>query len=176
MVLHFECKVQPLYGNSEIEAFVKKTVIEKRGISADEYYFLQEDVKEIIYPQTIYVVDLNKDNIPEYIVPYQCGAVGNCSYVIFADHPPRILGEIGAEYIIFTPVKDKWPDIMVYGHMGAADGAVGGYIFTEGKYVNNPDINFSVIDGVDKRGKVVHTWTDFFKKIGPVKCECEKGK
>jgi hypothetical protein len=170
IVLAYECTVNPLYGNAEIEAFVKNTIIKRRKQDLPNYDKLESEGNLHFGTDRIYIVDLNKDNSPEYIVPFDCGGTGNCSFLIFADHPARILGEINAEYIIFEPQANKWPDIMEYGHMSAGEGVIYGYTFKDGQYQEDPKVHYEVYDSID--GKT-HTKTDFFKQLGPVKCECE---
>ncbi|HNQ77314.1 MAG TPA: hypothetical protein PK747_07360 [Acidobacteriota bacterium] len=173
MVLEYQCSVAPMYGNAEMETFARNAIIQRRKRELPNYDKLEKEGNLYFGSDRIYIVDLNKDNSPEYIVPFICGGTGNCNFIVFADHPPRILGEIGAEYIIFTPATDKWPDIMIYGHMTAGEGVIYGYTFKDGRYQEDPKVHYEVSDSYD--GKI-HTKTDFFKKIGPVKCECEKGK
>ena len=134
---------------------------------------MDKKVRATIYPDKIYIVDMNLDNLPEYIVPISCGATGNCTYIIVTNGPPRIIGEIGAELIIFKPSKKGWPDITVYWHMGAGDGIVWSYTFKDGQYQETPEVHYEVSDSHE--GKK-YTKTDFLKSIGPVKCDCGEGR
>jgi len=173
VVLHFRCKVRPIYGTKDLESLVKKTIREKRVEDQFNSATVSDEIRDIVMPSTIYIVDLNNDSSPEYIVPVDCGAVGNCHYVIFADHPARVIGELWAEYIIFTPQSGQWPDIITYCHETARDGAVARYVSDNGFYKVESDR--CVREPLGQEGKPADTYNQFMKEMGGVRCTCDGG-
>ena len=49
--------------------------------------------------------DLNNDGKPEYFVPLDCGATGNCNWGVFALKPARFLGTVNGQYIYIYPIS-----------------------------------------------------------------------
>ena len=171
VVLSYKCMVNPLYGTKEMERLAlgyRKLVKGKQMPFTTEYDV--KKVESIIYPDRIYVVDLNRDQMPEYIVPVQCGATGNCLYYIFADHPARYIGEIYAQYIIFEPLAGEWPVITTFCNLGAMEGDITVYKFKNWKY--EKESSLTVVDGIDKNGKQIDTLSPFLKEMGDEHCEC----
>ncbi len=85
-------------------------------------------------PDRAFPFDLNHDGKPEYFVPLDCGAVGNCTWAVFALSPTRFLGNVNGQYIFVHKRAGGWPVIVTYGHLSAMEGALGTYVFTRGRY------------------------------------------
>jgi hypothetical protein len=83
-----------------------------------------------------FAFDLNGDHKPEYFVPLDCGATGNCHWGIFALRPTRLLGLIGGEYIFVHKRAGRWPRIIAYGHLSVAEGSLRTYRFNKRSYVS----------------------------------------
>lgn len=79
--------------------------------------------------------DLNGDRKPEYFIPLECGAVGNCSWGVFALNPSRLLGVVNGENIYIRQRLKQWSALTVYIHNSCCDGFLNTYIFRKGKYV-----------------------------------------
>ena len=172
VVLSYECRTKAIYGNVEIEKFVKATLENERKKEGGDISRLSKEALLLQWPDTIYIVDINKDGIPEYIVPVSCGAVGNCRYLLFADHPARVIADFPAQYIIFQPGEGKWPQITTYCHDSAMSGAATIYEYTEAAY--NEIASELLVDGLMKDGKMVNTLKPFLKEMGKPVCECHK--
>ena len=85
-------------------------------------------------PDRAYTFDLNNDGRPEYFVPLACGATGNCDFGVFALRPTRFLGTVNGEYIYVHKRAGRWPGVITYGHLSAAEGALHTYLFRKGRY------------------------------------------
>ena len=81
-----------------------------------------------------FVFDLNGDRKPEYFVPLDCGATGNCTWGIFSMRPNRFLGLLGAQYIYVHERQGRYPDLITYIHMSAAEGILKTYRFRGKQY------------------------------------------
>lgn len=86
-----------------------------------------------------FAFDLNGDRKPEYFVPLVCGATGNCDWGVFALNPARFLGIVNGQYIYVHRVAGRWPDVITYGHFSAAEGSLGTYVFSKGRYASLGD-------------------------------------
>lgn len=96
-----------------------------------------------------FAFDLNGDRRPEYFVPLVCGATGNCDWGVFALNPARLLGTISGQYVFVHTRPGRWPDVIIYGHLNAAEGTLGTYGFRRGRYV---DLGDSYAIGDTNRG------------------------
>jgi hypothetical protein len=85
-------------------------------------------------PDRAFAFDLNLDGKPEYFVPLDCGAVGNCNWGVFAVSPTRFLGKVNGQYIFVHQREGGWPVIVTYGHLSAMEGALVTYVFTRERY------------------------------------------
>lgn len=92
-----------------------------------------EDAAEGI-PDRAFAFDLNRDRRPEYFVPLVCGAVGNCTWGVYALAPVRFLGTVNGEFIYVHKRPGRWPGIITYGHLSAAEGVLDTYVFRKGRY------------------------------------------
>ena len=81
-----------------------------------------------------FVFDLGGDRKPEYFVPLDCGATGNCTWGIFSTRPNRFLGLLSAQYIYVHERKGRYPDLITYIHMSAAEGTLKTYRFRGKQY------------------------------------------
>lgn len=81
-----------------------------------------------------FIFDLNGDRKPEYFVPLECGATGNCTWGVFGLNPARSLGLVGGQYIYLHVRAGWWPDIITYGHFSASEGHLGTYSFRKRGY------------------------------------------
>jgi hypothetical protein len=82
-----------------------------------------------------FVFDLDRDRKPEYFVPLDCGATGNCTWGVFALNPTRLMGLLGGQFIYAHSRKGRYPTIITYTHMSAAEGILATYRFRKGRYV-----------------------------------------
>jgi hypothetical protein len=81
-----------------------------------------------------FAFDLNNDGRPEYFVPLVCGATGNCDWGVFALRPARFLGAVNGQYIYIHKRAGRWPGVITYGHLSAAEGSLYTYLFRKGRY------------------------------------------
>lgn len=85
-------------------------------------------------PDRAFAFDLNNDSRPEYFVPLVCGATGNCAWGVFALRPTRFLGTVNGQYIYIHKRAGRWPGVIMYTHLSAAEGALDTYLFRQGRY------------------------------------------
>jgi hypothetical protein len=85
-------------------------------------------------PDRAFAFDLNNDSRPEYFVPLVCGATGNCDWGVFALRPARFLGTVNGQYIYVHKRTGRWPGVIAYGHLSAAEGSLHTYLFRKGRY------------------------------------------
>jgi hypothetical protein len=78
--------------------------------------------------------DLNRDGKPEYFVPLECGATGNCSWGIFTTSPSRLIGVVNAQDIYVVKTRHGWSDIETYVSSSASDGYLQRYGLRRGRY------------------------------------------
>ena len=81
-----------------------------------------------------FAFDLNGDRRLEYFVPLDCGATGNCVWGVFATNPARELGVITGKYIYVHRLRDRWPELVTYGHFSAVEGSLTTYRFGKRRY------------------------------------------
>ena len=74
-----------------------------------------------------FAFDLNGDDLPEYFVPFHCGAVGNCDWAVFSHG--KFLGMVNGQNIYVYQARNAWPRIFAYGHLSAAEGSLETYVF-----------------------------------------------
>jgi hypothetical protein len=87
-----------------------------------------------------FVFDLDGDNKPEYFVPLICGATGNCTWGVFALKHAKLLGIVNGQYIYVHRRAGRWPTMITYGHLSAAEGSIRTYDFIKGRYVSHGDV------------------------------------
>ena len=85
-------------------------------------------------PDRAFAFDLSRDGKPEYFVPLVCGAVGNCTWGVFALGPARLLGTVNGQYVYLHKRAGRWPHIITYGHLSAMEGVLDTYVFRRGRY------------------------------------------
>jgi len=95
----------------------------------------REDSRETA-PDRAFAFDLNNDGRAEYFVPLACGATGNCTWGVFALRPTRFLGAVSGQYIYIHKRTGRWPGVITYGHLSAAEGALHTYLFRKGRYAS----------------------------------------
>jgi hypothetical protein len=93
-----------------------------------------EDTGTRYYADRAFAYDLNRDGKPEYFVPLNCGATGNCSFGLFTLNPKKFLGRVGGEYVYVHVHKGGWPDLVTYSHDSAIEGGLTTYTFRRGRY------------------------------------------
>jgi hypothetical protein len=98
------------------------------------------DPNGVRFDDRAFPFDLNGDNKPEYFIPLDCGATGNCVWGIFTVSPPRQVGIVHGEYFYIHKRASGWSGITGYVHMGACDGELISYEYRRGKYRNYPVI------------------------------------
>jgi hypothetical protein len=79
-------------------------------------------------------VMLTKGADPVLFVPLSCGATCNCQWLIVDSSGKRSYGVVNACVIEVEVSPRKWPRLLCYGHMGAEDGILSVYTFTNGHY------------------------------------------
>lgn len=120
-----------------------------------------------------FAFDLNGDRRPEYFVPLVCGAVGNCDWGVFALNPVKLLGIINGQFVFVHARAGRWPDVITYGHMNAAEGALGTYGFRRGRYTDLGDsyaIGREDMDSEFQQG-ALHSMPKFLERAR-AGCEC----
>jgi hypothetical protein len=75
---------------------------------------IRNDWSGTVWANRAFTYDLNGDGRPEYIVPLQCGAVGNCNWGIFTGGPLRLVGNIPAEYLY---IRRRTSDLVCHHHV-----------------------------------------------------------
>ena len=85
-------------------------------------------------PDRAFAFDLNNDGRAEYFVPLVCGATGNCDWGVFTLSPTRFLGTVNGQYIYIYKSAGRWPSVITYGHLSAAEGALHTYLFRKRRY------------------------------------------
>lgn len=93
-----------------------------------------EDPGTRYYADRAFAYDLNGDRQPEYFVPLNCGATGNCTFGLFTLNPKKFLGTISGEYLYLHARKGGWPDLIAYGRFNVVEGDWFTYSFKRGKY------------------------------------------
>ena len=96
-----------------------------------------EDTGPPRYADRAFVFDLNDDRSPEYFVPLNCGATGNCNWAVLAPNPARLLGTINGQYIYVYRSAARWPTLITYGHLSAMEGSLVTYRFRKARYVQS---------------------------------------
>jgi hypothetical protein len=114
-----------------------------------------------------FVFDLNRDRKPEYFVPLDCGATGNCTWGIFSMHPNRFLGLLVAQYIYVHERKSRYPDLITYIHLSAAEGILKTYRFRGKQYAWLGD-KYETTTGIPRGNDL----PAFLKKA---RAECKEG-
>jgi hypothetical protein len=99
----------------------------------------RENVEVEAEADRAFVLDLNGDRKPEYFVPLVCGVTGNCTWGVFALNPARSLGIINGQYVYVHRGAGHWPTMITYGHLSAAEGSLGTYRFSRGRYAHTGD-------------------------------------
>jgi hypothetical protein len=94
----------------------------------------EEDAGPTYYADRAFAYDLDRDGNPEYFVPLDCGATGNCTFGLFALNPGRFLGKVNGEYIYLHGRRRAWPDLITYGHFSAVEGTLVTFTFRRGRY------------------------------------------
>ena len=156
VVTDFECLVPPMYGTRELQELVTGYLSRIHAVARTD---------------RIFITDLNGDNSPEYFVPMGCGATGNCTYYIFADHPARCIGEVQGKMIIFTPGKD-WPPIRTLSVSGMMIAYVTTYTYAGDTYQPSKEKPIELQNSIDPSQP--QQIEEFMKELGGVKCECPK--
>jgi hypothetical protein len=113
--------------------------------------------------------DLNGDQKPEYFVPLDCGAVGNCAWGVFALNPARELGLIYAESFYVHRSAGRWPDLATYTHLSAMEGSVMTYRLRKQRYRESGPwyaINHTET-ALDIQGGMGHKLPKFLAKAKP---------
>src|SRR5918992_1373980 len=83
----WNCASPSAYPGAKIDRVVKGTMKEKYFVGAGTW------------GDRAFVFDLNVDRKPEYFVPLDCGATGNCTWGVFALNPTKLMGFLGGQYI-----------------------------------------------------------------------------
>jgi len=79
------------------------------------------------------LADLNDDGSPEVFVPLSCGATCNCTWAVFQQAPPRLIGQMGACVLHIQPGK-PWATVLTYSQMSDEDGFLQPYSFEKDSY------------------------------------------
>jgi len=81
-----------------------------------------------------FAYDLNGDAAPEYFVPLECGATGNCKWAVFALNPTRRIGIIWAENFYIHRRISRWARITTSEHLSVSESMLRTYQFRSGRY------------------------------------------
>lgn len=120
--IDFECANQIAFGKAKLNRKVARI-------------FQHSERWGIKWGNIAFAYDLNKDSIPEYFVPLQCSATGNCDWGVFAGRPVRLLGIINGEWIFPRQLSiGRWPAISTCSHQNASDCMLVTFCFRRGKY------------------------------------------
>jgi hypothetical protein len=114
------------------------------------------DVGPPRYADRAFAFDLNGDRRPELFVPLSCGATGNCWWALLSTRPALLLGILNGEYLYVHRRQGRWPIIITYGHVTAAEGTLTTYRYHYRKYVAFPNdyaINHGEFDMQVQRGR-----------------------
>ena len=122
-----------------------------------------EDKGVMAWGDRAFGYDLNGDKRPEYFIPLECGATGNCYWGVFALNPARLLGVLIAEYIYIRKRTSIWAAMTSYIHGSVSMGLVTTYALRNRKYVE-------VAGGYE----VSAYRNDFPKFMGKVYSPCRK--
>ena len=87
-----------------------------------------------VWANRAFAYDLNGDGRPEYIVPLQCSAVGNCDWGIFTVGPLRLIGNIPGEYLYIRRRTASWAAITTSGHISVSESELRSYAMRGGRY------------------------------------------
>jgi len=154
IVFEEECFTNPLYGNDEIKQFVRD-YLKRAGA------FYPPEIKNEL---SVFICDINDDSIPEYFV-CPSGGSGGASLYLFADSPPRFLGEFFAYRMWFDISKGKWPVIHTFARMGFGEGYVETYEICGTQYSRiDKFVVYETVDGS------AHEISDLEKKVGKRNC------
>ncbi|HEV8487412.1 MAG TPA: hypothetical protein VGV87_27945 [Blastocatellia bacterium] len=78
--------------------------------------------------------DLNGDQAPEYFVPLQCGATGNCEWAVFALKPTRVLGVVFAENLYVHRRVLRWSRLTASEHETVSESILATYHYRGTRY------------------------------------------
>jgi hypothetical protein len=106
-----------------------KSKLDRQVASALKHEKFAEEMPDRAFP-----FDLNRDGKPEYFIPLVCGAVGNCTWGVFALGPRRFLGTVNGQYIFVHKSAGRWPSVVTYRHLSAMEGIVDTYVFRKEGY------------------------------------------
>jgi len=153
VVLTANCLATQSYGSPELAGFIKESLLRRHD--------LQRQAGRLAIKW-----DLDEDGSPEYFVLYSGGSGGG-NYILVADSPPRIIGEMSGLVIWFDRTSGEWPALHCYNSGGATHGLVCEFRFSSGKYVQT--MSSELEDSPDGSFKK-HEIQDLWKSLGPVSC------
>jgi hypothetical protein len=158
IVFDIDCAEYHLNMKSEVGQYVQK-VMKARGYYDDDRVDMLKTTNAEAYK-----CDINKDGIKEYFVPYSCGS-GGCWYLVIAEHPLRLLADIGGKLIVIDRSDDKWAKIQTLFMSGCGEGELTTWVYAKGNYVTSRKEILGDYDGCS-RGQI----TDYKTKVGPPRC------
>jgi hypothetical protein len=119
----WNCASPSVHLGTRLSRIVKATMEKKKFVGAGTW------------GDRAFIFDLNGDEKLEYFVPLDCGGTGNCTWGVFALNPARLLGLAGGQYIYVHERAGRYPDLITYTHMSAAEGLLATYSFRKKGYV-----------------------------------------
>ena len=104
-------------------------------------------------------VDLNGDRHLEYVAPIQCGATGNCDWLVLEEQNCRVLGRVSGAFITVTRTGESWSPVEGYSTQGAGRGVLVRYAWEDGSYREVTSVELD-----DPAA------SDYLAAIGKIKC------
>src|SRR6266849_3678454 len=122
-VIDFDCASASLLPRGELANLARQTTqkVGSRGMA--------------VWADRAWALDLGGEPKPEFFVPLDCGATGNCRWAVLASDPARLLGTVDGALIYVHARNSGWSELTGYASMGAGVGVVTSYVFRNGHYV-----------------------------------------
>jgi len=126
-VIDFDCTAPSSLPQGELANLARQTTqkLGSRGVA--------------VWADRAWALDLGGEPGPEYLVPLDCGATGNCRWAVLASGPARLLGTVDGALIYIHAHSSGWPELTGYASMGAGDGVVTSYVYRNGRYVSKSE-------------------------------------
>ena len=110
------------------------SLFQKRQLERVALRAIGRDWWGTVWANRAFAFDLNGDGRPEYIVPLQCSAVGNCDWGVFTVGPVRLIGTIPGEYLYIRKRTGRWAAITTSGHISVSESELRSYTVRGRRY------------------------------------------
>lgn len=94
---------------------------------------------DVSFCEGAFAFDLNGDGRSEYLVRLGCGATGNCTWGIFSDRRPRLLGTFTAWFFYIHKRTGAWNQLTAYTRQSGEHGAITTFANRKGKYIQTSE-------------------------------------